>query len=111
MRAMNKATGERRSLTTAVSAAGVAETDWFDAKKVEPTEPGYYVVEASNLSEKIEMLFWTGYRWLYKEGGKLSIDLKIAAKARWKGLTEPSGIKFDKEKRKKTKYGYRFQHQ
>jgi hypothetical protein len=84
------------------------ETDWYDAKKVDPELPGWYIIEASNVSKKIEMLFWTGYRWLYKEGGKVAVDLKIATYAKWKGATKPPGVTFQKEKRKKTKLGYRF---
>jgi hypothetical protein len=87
---------------TVAAACGLPpDSDWFDATVVSPTEPGWYNVEASNLAKNIERLFWDGWRWLYKEGGKMEVSVKQATKARWQGAANPTGAVFQKAKKPK----------
>jgi hypothetical protein len=103
MKPINKTTGERLKLKTVQAALGDT-SDWYDATAVDPQLPGYYNVEATNLSATVKRLFWTGWRWLYEEGGKTVIDLRAARKARWQGASEPTGATFVPEKRKKNRF-------
>jgi hypothetical protein len=104
MKPIQKATGERLKLKTVQAALGEDTSDWYDATTVDPQLPGYYNVEATNLAATVARLFWTGWRWLYEEGGKTAIDLRAARKARWQGAAKPTGATFVPEKRKKNRF-------